>query len=459
MGSALAGWHREALMGQLDVLLDPTDDMAVTRGLLARHNPAAGLLVVHPTPTVRQLRSLAHDVLTALGAPVKALHEERLFLADVAWRAVQARLTVERVMHLVVLRAHRLDPRAWTGLAYLAQSTLTQLLLVCHTPAIPPRLLTDLGSMTIWPFHSLAELVKVYRWDTHPLPVRRRPTSPAFPDLPGRLPTSQVMHYRADVYRRHSPEVFARVDELYGRGVDVACQWLRGRQPPGPGDGADARIQEFVTQLVHDTPSPQHTLALLRGAQAGFILHGCWLTVPNLSRLGGPGCSSRPVTYEIAQRIRGGTANPVMAAGVALALFTGVDPIALRSVKVRALSGPSHLLTFPYKMQPLKAVVVNKYRRFPPLQADAVFYVPRPVRPLLRTTYTFLTNGGADPTQRIFHQFTPVHLAIEQAAARCGVQLPHRPVEPLGLWQLRVRWGWLGESFHAGPPDRADRPG
>jgi len=76
-----------------------------------------------------------------------------------------------------------------------------------------------------------------------------------------------------------------------------------------------------------------------------------------------------------------------------------------------------------------------------------------PARPLLRAAYEFLTGHSDDLTRRIFGPFTPAHLAIEQAAARCGVPLPRHPVEPLGLWQLRVRWSWLGESFH---PDLAD---
>jgi hypothetical protein len=133
----------------------------------------AGLVVVHPTASSRQLRSLAHDVLAALGAPVEALGEERLGVADVAWQAVRARVQAQRVLHLVVLRAHRLDPQAWAGLAYLARSTMTQLPLVCHTPAIPPRLLNNLGALSIWPFHSLDEVIKEYRWNTEPLPVRR----------------------------------------------------------------------------------------------------------------------------------------------------------------------------------------------------------------------------------------------------------------------------------------------
>lgn len=35
---------------KVTVLFDPLDDATVTGTLLTRHNPAAGVIVVHPTP-------------------------------------------------------------------------------------------------------------------------------------------------------------------------------------------------------------------------------------------------------------------------------------------------------------------------------------------------------------------------------------------------------------------------
>jgi hypothetical protein len=446
----------EALAGCVDVLMDPGDDVAVTRGLLARHDPAAGLVVVHPTATTRQRLSLAHDMLAALGAPIEALGAERLGGADAAWRAVRTWLTVDRVAHLVVLRAHRLDPRVWSALGYLAQTTHTQLLLVCHHPTIPTPLRAALAAMPLWVFHSLPEVVAFYRWDTHPVPRRRPPAPPRWPTLSHGLPVGQVMHYRADIHRRHSPEVFAAVDELYGRGLDAACEWLRGRPRPGPGGrpGAGARIQAFVGELVHASPSPRHTVALLRGAQAGFLLHGCWLILPPVHRLlGGPGFTSTPVTHAIVDRIRAGTANPVLAAAVALALFTGVEPAALASLRMAALDPPAHLLTVPYKTQRMPSDARQRYHSIPLRHADAVFYVPLPARRLLRAARLFLLAHDWDPEARVFAGFFPLHQLVEQAAARCGLALPRRPVPLLGLWQLRVGWTRLGAPVHPDPPD------
>jgi hypothetical protein len=453
MGKTIRGPVGPALIGQLDVLLDPDDDVTVTHGLLERHDLAAGRVVVHPTATTRQLLSLAYDVLAALGVPPGTLGLERVGLADTAWAAVRAKMLAARIRHLVVLRAHRLEPHAWTGLAYLARTTMVQVLLVSHTRTIPPRLTADLGSLDIWPFDSLAKVIDTYRWDTEPLPVRRRPAPPIWPELPARLPTGQVLHYRADVYRQAGPEVFARVDALYQGGLDAACIWLRGRPIPDRSQPAAGEpIQQFVTQLVHASPGPRHTLALLRGAQAGFVLHGAWLTIPALTRLGGPGLTSLPVTHEVAERISTLSANPVLAAGIALSLSAGLTPTALRTMTIEALERPWHRLSVPHKKQLVPTELSRKFTSDRPIHPNAVFYVPMPARSLLRTADEFLSELAQDSSQKIFRSFARIHLALTEAADRYAVALPRRPVDMIALWQLRVRWDWLGEPFHPDPP-------
>ncbi|GAA0926028.1 hypothetical protein Vau01_122450 [Virgisporangium aurantiacum] len=144
----------------------------------------------------------------------------------------------------------------------------------------------------------------------------------------------------------------------------------------------------------------------------------------------------------------------MLAAGIALALFTEVDPVALRSLRVAALRPPWHQLTIPYDLQAARAVVTQKYHGNQPLQRNAVFYVPRPARPLLRSaagSCTALDKNRHTGSSAASPRST---LAVEDAAARYGITLPHRPVELLGLWQLRVRWSWLGERFHPDPPGR-----
>ena len=101
-------------------------------------------------------------------------------------------------------------------------------------------------------------------------------------------------------------------------------------------------MQLFLTWLVHDSPSRHHTLARLRGAQAGFRLHGLMLNIPPSQRLldvlSGPGLNAPLVTAQTAGRIRAGVAHPVIAAGIAAVLVTGVQALALASTPWEALS-------------------------------------------------------------------------------------------------------------------------
>jgi hypothetical protein len=122
---------------EVRVLLDPGDDMQVSVGLLERHDPARGRVVVHPTPGARSLQAFAHDVLGALGRAVNRLNAERLAGPPAAWRALTAWMVTDRIEDLVVLRADRLTAGAWVLVLELGRETGSRVLLVCHTPQIP----------------------------------------------------------------------------------------------------------------------------------------------------------------------------------------------------------------------------------------------------------------------------------------------------------------------------------
>ena len=122
------------------ILLDPQDDVRVTAGLLASHDPARGRVVVHPTPAPWGDHVFAHDLLAALGRPVNRFDEEHLSKAKAAWLAAAAWMLTEQIHDLVVLRADRLPASTWTWLLRVRQQTGHRLLLVCHVPEIPPPL-------------------------------------------------------------------------------------------------------------------------------------------------------------------------------------------------------------------------------------------------------------------------------------------------------------------------------
>ena len=107
------------MAAEVRVLLDPGDDMRVSVGLLERHDPARGRVIVHPTPGTSSPQALAHDLLGALGRAVNRLNAEQL-AGPAAGRAVTAWMVTDRVEDLVVLRADRLSARAWTWVSSCA---------------------------------------------------------------------------------------------------------------------------------------------------------------------------------------------------------------------------------------------------------------------------------------------------------------------------------------------------
>ena len=106
------------------VLLDPADDVQVSVGLLERHDPARGRVIVHPTPGTCSPQALAHDLLGALGRAVNRLNAEQL-AGRAAGRAVTAWMVTDQIEDLVVLRADRLSARAWTWVLGLCRETAT----------------------------------------------------------------------------------------------------------------------------------------------------------------------------------------------------------------------------------------------------------------------------------------------------------------------------------------------
>ena len=117
-------------------------------GLLERHDPAGGLVVVHPTPGLSGLAAIAHDVLAALGRSIRRLKAERLVGSAQAGRAVVAWLLADQIEDLVVLRADRLSAAGWNWLLAVCRRTGTRLLLICHVQAVPPALADVLEGAT-----------------------------------------------------------------------------------------------------------------------------------------------------------------------------------------------------------------------------------------------------------------------------------------------------------------------
>ena len=136
------------------VLLDPDDDAAVMATGLAAHDPAAGHLVLHPTPVASRPASLATDLLRSLGKePPSTVHSTPIgprldwwaTYGQHAWHAATAWIRTTPVHQLTVTRAHLLSTGAWQSLLALRAATGLHLTVICHQhPYVAPPALTGI---------------------------------------------------------------------------------------------------------------------------------------------------------------------------------------------------------------------------------------------------------------------------------------------------------------------------
>ena len=417
--------------------MDPTDDVRVTAGLLASHNPRRGRVVVHPTPAPPRNHVFAHDLLAALGRPISRVDAEHLASAKPAWAAVAAWMLAEQIEDLVVLRADRLPARTWVRLLELRRQTGSRLLFVCHRTGLPNAPAAVLAGVDHQVFYDLPATLDVHDDLTSLGADRRQPAAKDEDDLPRCSAIPGVAHYRAEMFRRLDPAAFARVDAAYLHGFDAACGSLRGHPASGLIGVGQEQLQSMLAEIVRDSPTRRHTVSRLRGAQAGFLAHGLLLTVPAaqdmLDVLSGPGLNTVPVTRWLVDRIRGAVAHPVIAAGLATTLFTGLRPPALLSSRLTVDDDAVRVIHRP----------TSSRRRPPPGTAGrpgsvitAIFPIPPAARPLLRAADHY-TRYALPDTRRLF---TPAAMTTEQitaAATACRIVLPDQSADLVAAWQAR----------------------
>ncbi|WP_157224357.1 hypothetical protein [Nocardia paucivorans] len=250
-----------------------------------------------------------------------------------------------------------------------------------------------------------------------------------------RLPDSDVGTFRADAYRGLPPEQFTRVDAVYNEGLEWTCRWFAARaghpcrhdldQKPepywlGPDDVALAEhmrgvlrspravrrrlpersyagqidewhdmlgLYRFLGEIVADSPGRAHTVARLRGAQAAFLLHGMRLDLPpDLLYSVGPGLTTTRLDAETVERIRVRTDNPVDAAALVTALFTGATSMELNAVPCASLTPEELVFAGPIGC----ARAADVY----------VWVIPPPARPVLRAARTY-QETRADPAPKL----------------------------------------------------------
>lgn len=431
------------------LLLSPQDAMTITATLGQPHNPTRGRIVVCPTVGVSEAGVLANDILAALGHPPRQLTREQLPGAAAAWQAATAWCLADDVTEVVVLHAHLLLAQRWAHLVDMWRATGVRLVLVCRPGTTRKEISARLGDL---PHRVTTEVGEA-------LPVL--PDRPAIPEpteqleplqsLP-LLPDSDVTRFRAHAWRWLPTEEFARVDAMYTTGRERALIWLAerpeaigpdttasGAQHPASWDNHLA-LQKFLSALVCDSPSRRHTVTLVRGAQAAFLLRGLLLKIPSdLGSLGGPGLTNTLFTSQVASRIRSGVASPIRAAALATVLLTGLDPAGLAKTAVSHLSDDaSSLCLHPHKASAASA------------EAAMAFHVPDQARPLLTAARSFLHLRGANSVDWMSDPGNGANLSeVKASADACGLVLPFEPW-PLRLsWHTTTRCWWVSQSLES----------
>jgi hypothetical protein len=429
-------------VADIRILLDPGDDVRVSVGLLERHDPARGRVVVHPTPGVHSAQAFAHDVLAALGRAINRLTAEQLVGGPAAWRAAAAWMMADEIEDLVVLRADRLTASTWARVLQLGTETGARVLLVCHTPQIPAHLAAVLPGTGYQVLTGLLQPLysRGPQQRPRPGPGTAARCDPETADLPCFL-HPHIRNYRSKGFDQLGPAGFARIDAIYRHGRDAASRWLSTRTRPGPAAVSHQDVQLFLTRLVHDSPSRPHTLARLRGAQAGFRLHGLQLDIPSAQRvldtLSGPGLDAPLVTDCTAARIRAGVAHPVIAAAIAAMLITGVQPLALASTPWEALSPHNDALRLSWHPPNRTLIRTIRVPRGKPA-TTAVFHVPAAARPLLAAArHLSCSSPGHHAGGRLFARIPFSNERIAAAAASCNIALPAQQ-SLRAMWQTGI---------------------
>lgn len=208
---------------------------------------------------------------------------------------------------------------------------------------------------------------------------------------------------------------------------------------PVPWQDTDA-LDTYLVSLLSASTSAEHTMVLLRGAQAEFLLHGLPLAVPpDPARFGGPGFADVPLTRQVADQIRGRTLDPVRAVALALLLASGLNAADLAGVRVRDLAEDASVIMvgpLPWR---------SPGSRLP-------FVVPVHARDLLAAARAYAALSGEDDLD---DPLLASGLGYEQqlvfdTARACGlpVEDPDPWRQSRKLWHARARCLWVADPLH-----------
>ncbi|MEU5052052.1 hypothetical protein [Streptomyces sp. NPDC021096] len=394
------------------LLLDAGDDRTIHHAAHQRADPQGGCITADPTPHTNSLAYLALDLLRAMGRDSFTCPDAERMSTDAAWRAVTCWTLTTGLKQAIVLRAHRLTPERLARLATWRADTGIRLTLVAHTPteATEYRLRARLAAAGLADPHPVSGTPAILDAIGPSTPGRRHrpPPSDHVHPLPD-LPDGDAASFLQECRRHLDKDDFARTDSQYRAGHAAARTWL-ARHPSftpvatatvrspdedtGPHEPTDWKDMEslrlFLARLTVSSPSPGHTLARVRGAQAHFLGRQLHLDVPDdLVARGGPGITTVPITPHVAHTLTTNLPNPLRAAAAAALLFTGTDQSLLFMTQITSVDehaarlaidrdsriyigmppGPRHMYAIPARARPLLAAALA-FRRRTPRTAD-----------------------------------------------------------------------------------------
>ncbi|MFH8224738.1 hypothetical protein ACH4C2_37015 [Streptomyces sp. NPDC018057] len=407
---AAASSSAASAAGPVRLLLDADDDRAVHRAACQWADAARGKIITDPTPNTTSPAYLALDVLRAMGRLGFSREGAERMSTDPAWRAVTCWSLAAGVREVIVLRAHRLTVERLRRLAAWRTEAGIRLTLVAHAPqpADVRRLREHLTSAALTDVACVTGTAAVLD-AIGPAAVGRR-SGPPPPDHVHPLPApprASVAAFRAQAWRRQNGADFARTDAHYRAGYAAARTWLARTLAPGqptacgaedaarsaePSEPTPFGLREsealrlFLSRLTVSSPSPAHTVARVRGAQAGLLSCAVLLNVPDeLTQCAGPGITTVPLTARTVHTITTHLPNPLRAAAIAALLCTGtatgllamtqiagVDEQATRiaidrdgRINIGAPPTARHLYAIPPRARPLLAAALAFRRRTP----------------------------------------------------------------------------------------------
>ncbi len=285
------------------------DDAEPTRTLLARSDPATGLIVVQVRPGMRHLGWIAKDVLSALGQSLAPRTTGRIAAEDIA--RCRAWLRGHRVAHLVVIDSQILRPKLLEELVDLAEDAGMDLWLADHLPTSDrhEEELQDLGVLDVY-VGDLPAPAGV----AHASPANGTPPTPT-------VPRADFARFRSQARRLLEPADFDRVDEIYRFAFEhivkvAAC-------------GSDLVAATFL--LVNQASDGEARIVSLRAAQAAAFICGIDLEI-DLTALTAELCDVAP-SAQAARRQLASYADPQRAIVCLLAVL-GLAPDQQLSLKL-----------------------------------------------------------------------------------------------------------------------------